>query len=108
MRKIDAIRQRKSIERAAALQSDDDALMNIYLYPKWEKDIDVSIGERYRYEDVLYKCIQTHDTQANWTPVLAPALWTVVSLKDWPEWVQPIGVQDSYMIDDKVSHNDKH
>lgn len=108
MKRIDAIRYRKSIEKAAALQSDEDALNNIYLYPKWTEDIDVSVGDRYRDNDTLYKCIQGHHTQSDWRPHLTPALWTVVSLDEWPEWKQPIGAQDAYMADDKVSHNDKH
>ena len=108
MRRIDAMRFRRTIERAAALQSDEDALDNISLYPKWREDIDVSVGDRYRDDDTLYKCVQGHHTQSDWQPHLTPALWTVVSLDEWPEWKQPIGAQDAYMADDKVSHKNKH
>ena len=108
MKISEAIRYRKSIESAAALQTDEAALENIYLYPKWEVGLSISIGDRYRYEDTLYKCVQAHTTQNEWTPDITPALWTVVSLEEWPEWVQPVGAQDSYAKDDKVSHNDKH
>lgn len=108
MTRKDAEAYRSSIEDAAALQSDEKALENIYLYPKWEADIDVALGDRYRDEDTLYKCIQAHTTQESWPPHLTPALWSVVSLDEWPEWVQPLGSEDAYHQGDKVSHNDIH
>lgn len=108
MKRQEALRYRESIEQAAALQSDEQALENIYLYPQWEADKAVQVGERYRYGDTLYKCVQAHTTHADWTPDVTPALWVVVSLDEWPEWVQPTGAQDAYAKDAKVSHNDKH
>lgn len=108
MNRAEALSYRKSIEAAAALQSDEAALENIYLYPKWGADLDVALDDRYRDEDTLYKCIQPHHTQADWPPHLTPALWVAVSLDEWPEWVQPLGSEDAYRIGDKVSHNDKH
>lgn len=108
MKRQEALRYRESIEQAAALQSDEQALENIYLYPQWEAGILVSMYERYRYGETLYKCVQAHTTQSDWTPDATPALWVVVSLDEWPEWVQPTGASDAYAKDAKVSHNDKH
>lgn len=103
-----ALAYRRTIEAAAALQSDEAALENIYLYPQWEAGKEATLGVRWRYEDALYKCVQAHTTQADWTPDITPALWTVVSLDEWPEWVQPIGASDAYNQGDKVSHIGKH
>ena len=108
MTRAEALAYRQSIEQAAALQSDEKALENIYLYPLWEANMVVQVGERYRYGDTLYKCVQTHTTQADWTPDVTPALWVVVSLDEWPEWVQPTGAHDAYNQGDKVSHLEKH
>ena len=36
-----------------------------------------------------------------------PALWVVVSIDEYPEWVQPTGAHDAYNIGDKVTHNGK-
>jgi hypothetical protein len=108
MKRQEALRYRESIEQAAALQSDEKALENIYLYPSWKEGLSVKVDERYRYGDTLYKCVQAHTTQADWTPDITPALWVVVSLDEWPEWVQPTGAQDAYAKDAKVSHNGKH
>ena len=108
MKRKEAWAYRRSIEAAAALQSDEKALENIYLYPLWEAGKAVQVGERYRYGETLYKCVQAHTTQSDWTPDKTPALWTVVSLDEWPEWVKPTGAQDAYMQGDKVSHLEKH
>lgn len=108
MKRKEAWSYRRSIEAAATLQSDEKALENIYLYPLWESDKAVQVDERYRYGENLYKCVQAHTTQSDWTPDKTPALWIVVSLDEWPEWVQPTGAQDAYAKDAKVSHNGKH
>ena len=108
MTREEALAYRHTIENAAALQTDEAALENIYLYPVWKADLEVQVGERYRYGETLYKCVQAHTTQEGWTPDLTPALWSVVSLDEWPAWVQPTGAQDAYAQGDKVSHNDKH
>ena len=107
MKRKEAWAYRRSIEAAAALQSDEKALENIYLYPSWKEDLSVKVGERYRYGETLYKCVQAHTTQVDWTPDVTPAMWTVVSLDEWPEWVQPIGAHDAYNQGDKVSHLEK-
>ena len=99
---------RHKIEHAAALQTDEDALQSIDFFPKWEPYINVSVGERYKYNKVLYKVIQAHTTQADWTPDKVPALFTVVSVDEWPEWVQPTGSGDAYMKGDKVTFDGEH
>ena len=108
MTRQEALAYRQTIENAAALQSDEQALENIYLYPSWKEDLSVKVDERYRYGETLYKCVQAHTTQAEWTPDVTPALWAVVSLEEWPEWVQPTGAQDAYNTGDKVFHNGEH
>lgn len=108
MTRQEALEYRRKIETAAAQQSDELALESIELFPKWVAGISVAVGERYQYNGVLYRVVQPHTTQPDWTPDITPALWTVVSLEEWPEWVQPTGAQDAYMKGDKVSHNGKH
>ena len=85
---------------------DATALNAISLYPHWTVDLSVSVGDRYQYGEVLYRCVQAHTTQADWTPLMTPALWVVVSLEDFPQWVQPTGGHDAYNTGDKVTHKD--
>ena len=108
MKRADALRFRQTIEAAAALQDDSAALDNIFLYPSWQAGLSVRVGDRYRYEEKLYKVVQAHTTQADWVPSTTPALFAEVSVEEWPEWVQPTGAQDAYNSGDKVSHNNKH
>lgn len=108
MKREQAIKYRRTIEAAAALQTDAAALDNIYLYPKWVPALPVAVGDRYRYGDSLYKCNQAHTTQADWTPDKTPALWTAVSLDEWPEWKQPAGAADAYNKGDKVTFEGEH
>lgn len=99
---------RQYIEKAAISLSDEDALEAVELYPAWKSGTAYTVDERIRYGQTLYRCVQAHTSQDDWTPDKTPALWTVVSLDEWPEWIQPTGAQDAYRIGDKVSHNDKH
>lgn len=87
--------------------SDEAALEAISLFPHWKEDEAVAVGDRKQYNGLLYKCIQAHTTQADWQPDATPALWVVVSLEEWPEWVQPTGAHDAYAKDAKVKHNGK-
>lgn len=67
--------------RAARLTVDDEtALTGKELYPVWAENISVSVNDRYQYNDKLYKCVQAHTTQADWTPDVTPALWTVIDV----------------------------
>ena len=99
---------RKLIVKASVSLSDEDALSGVELFPEWKSGKEYAVGDRYRYKMVLYRCVQAHTSQDDWAPDVTPALWVVVSLDEWPEWVQPTGAHDAYNTDDKVSHNEKH
>lgn len=99
---------RRKIELASAWTDDADALEMVELFPAWTVGRSVIVGERLRYENQLYKCVQAHVTQADWTPDKTPALWVKVSVEEWQQWVQPTGTADAYNTGDKVSHNGKH
>ena len=69
---------RSYIEKAAASLDDNDAVNAVKLFPTWTIGIAVTVGERYQYADKLYKVVQAHTTQADWTPDATPALWAVI------------------------------
>ena len=103
-----AYQLRRMITKAAVSLSDEDALISVELFDPWEPDTAYAVDDRRREGMTLYKCVQAHTSQAGWEPSKTPALWTEVSLDEWPEWKQPIGAQDAYRVGDKVSHNEKH
>ena len=99
---------RALIVKASQSLDDESALQGIELFPLWKDDSEYSLGDRIRYKDVLYKCVQAHTSQPSWTPDLTPALWVRVSIDEFPEWIQPLGSEDAYRLGDKVSHLEKH
>lgn len=99
---------RALIESLAITLDDATALTGVELFPAWATDTAYAVGDRVQYNGVLYKCIQAHTSQADWMPDATPALWVIVSVEEWPEWIQPTGAHDAYDKDAKVSHNGKH
>ena len=67
-------------EKIVSTFTDENALKVIELYPKWTEGVAVSAGGRYQFNDRLYKCVQAHTTQADWTPDVTPSLWTVIDV----------------------------
>ena len=89
--------------------TDEQALKVPSLYPAWKPGIDYRAGDRVQHRGVLYKVLQAHTSQADWTPDATPALFAKVLIPDEtiiPEWVQPDST-NPYMKGDKVLHNGK-
>ena len=107
MTRMKAKQLRQLIEQLAVTLDDETALTGVELFPMWAIDIAYAIGDRVQHGGTLYKCVQAHISQADWTPDATPALWVVVTVEEWPEWVQPTGAQDAYAKGSKVTHNGK-
>ena len=99
---------RKLIEQLAVTLDDETALTGVELFPMWATDTAYAVVDRVQHGGILYKCVQAHTSQADWTPDATPALWVTVSLDEYPEWVQPTGAHDAYNTGDKVSYNGNH
>ena len=108
MTKAEALKYRTIIEMGAQTLDDGVALTVKNLYPEWVSGQTYTVGYKLTYNGELYKCVQAHTAQADWTPDATAALWVVVSLDEYPEWVQPTGAHDAYNKGDKVSYNGKH
>lgn len=98
------------IEKTAVNLTDEEAITGVELFPKWSEAASYQTGDRVRYDDILYKCLQSHNSQSSWTPPDAPSLWVRIDdpSVEFPEWIQPVGATDAYPIGAKVSHNEKH
>ena len=99
---------RPYIEKASVSLADEDALQAVELFPQWVVGRAYAVDERLQYKNVLYRVVQAHTSQADWTPDITPALFVVVSLDEWPEFVQPTGAHDAYNKGDKVTFEGKH
>lgn len=104
-----AIALRKLIEKLSADLPDSEAYTAPELFPMWTLK-DYAQGDRVQYQGLLYKCLQAHTAQADWTPDTAVSLWVRVDdpSVEFPDWRQPTGAHDAYAKGDKVSHNGKH
>lgn len=102
----------KIIEAIVTLResaNDTDALNAVALYPAWRDGVEYKTGQRVRHDGTLYKVLQDHTSQADWTPDVAPSLFAKVLIPDpetIPEWQQPDST-NPYSAGDKVTHNGK-
>ena len=89
--------------------TDEQASKASALYPKWKVGTDYQKDERVLYNDILYKVLTGHTSQADWAPDAAPSLFAKVLIPDKnviPEWEQPEST-NPYGKGDKVTHNGK-
>ena len=91
--------------------TDDAVALKIQeFYDEWNVDVNVTVGQYIRYEDVLYKVLTAHTTQANWTPSETPSLFAKVLIDPSGEtildWEQPDST-NPYMKGDKVKYEGK-
>lgn len=81
------------------------------LFPQWDgAGVDYIKGDRVRYRGLLYRVLQPHTSQADWTPDAAVSLFVRIDdpADEWPEWRQPAGAHDAYAKGAKVSYSGRH
>lgn len=93
----------------------DEAAMEIAtVYPEWATDTVYTVGMFVVYgengvgDPQLYRCVQAHTSQSDWTPDVVPALWVAIGLApdEVPVWSRPTGAHDAYNIGDRVHYPD--
>lgn len=98
------------LEELAPTLSDEQAASVTVVYPEWTMTGVYETGDRVRYSDGFYKCIQGHTAQADWYPPAASSLWTsiidasILPIDDVPLWQQPDST-NPYMTGDKVTYD---
>lgn len=91
------------------MATDEMSLQVPNLYPTWRAEVEYALNDRVLYNDVLYKVLQAHTSQTDWTPDVSHSLFAKVLIPDEnviPEWEQPEST-NPYMIGDKVMYNGK-
>lgn len=104
---------REAMDVAGALLDEETALECVRLYRPWEIGKAYQVGEYLTYgqngvgDPQLYKVVQAHTPQADWTPDNTPALYDAIGLDDsgYPLWSQPTGAHDAYNTGDIVNYN---
>ena len=93
----------------AVTLDDETAVLVPNLFEMWSDSKHYEKDERVTYNGTLYKCLQAHDAQADWTPTDVSSLWAKVlpgQSGEIGEWEQP-GSTNGYKTGDKVTHNGK-
>lgn len=104
---------RRAVQLFAASLSEESAMEVATLYDKWAvgKTYEAGVFLRYGTNGVgdpqLYKVVQAHTSQADWTPDATSTLYTPIGLDEggYPVWSQPTGVHDAYNTGDIVNYN---
>lgn len=73
-----AYTMRSVIEDSVTALDDETAATVPSLFTPWTVGEAVEVGDRRYYAHRLYKVVQAHTTQADWTPDVTPALWAVL------------------------------
>ena len=108
--KAQALAMRAIIEANSKQATDEEAARAPFIFPAWSGDgVQYHAGDRVQFNGKAYRVLQSHTSQAAWTPAAAPSLFAEILIPDpetIPEWIQP-GSTNPYMKGDKVRHNGK-
>ena len=114
MNRLQAAEQiRKVLQMYAASLSDEQAMEVPVIFDTWAPDKAYIEGQFLTYgmngvgDPQLYKVVQAHTSQADWTPDVSASLFTAIGLDDsgYPVWAQPTGAHDAYNNGDIVNYN---
>lgn len=77
--------------------TDDQAIAVKVIYPVWSSDsVQYAVDYKVLHDDILYKCISAHTSQADWAPGVALSLWTAVETGEHAGTLEdPIPVPDT-------------
>lgn len=106
---------RKALQLFAASLTEEQAMEIATVYPAWKEGKRYAAGGFLTYgentvgDPQLYKVVQEHTSQADWTPDKTPSLYVAIGLdeKGYPVWSQPTGAHDAYNKGDIVDYNGK-
>lgn len=104
---------RKALQMFAQTLTDEQAMEIATVYPAYEVGKAYSADELFTYgvNDVgdpqLYRVVQAHTSQSDWTPDATPSLYAPIGLnpQGYPKWSRPTGAHDAYNTGDIVDYN---
>lgn len=114
MNRLQAAEQlRKALQMFASTLDDEKAMEVAMVFDPWVSGKSYKAGEFVTYgvnsvgDPQLYKVVQDHASQNDWTPDNADSLFIAIGLDDsgYPIWSQPTGAHDAYNTGDIVNYN---
>jgi hypothetical protein len=113
-KKLQAAEQfRRALQMFAMSLTEEKAMEIATVYDAWEVGKEYAVDTFLRYgengvgDPQLYKVVQAHTSQADWTPDKTASLYVPIGLNDsgYPVWSKPTGAHDAYNIGDIVDYN---
>lgn len=103
----------KALQMFCQSLTDEQALEVATVYPKYEVGRAYKVDEMFTYgtnevgDPQLYRVVQAHTSQADWTPDATASLYVPIGLNSagYPVWSQPTGAHDAYNAGDIVDYN---
>ena len=103
----------RALQMFAQTLTSDEALEIATIYPPYVVGKSYAVGEFLTYgknevgDPQLYKVVQAHTSQENWTPDATPSLYEPIGLNSegYPVWSKPSGAHDAYNTGDIVDYN---
>lgn len=114
MNRLQAAEQlRKALQMFVQSLDDEKAMEFVAVFDSWQVNKLYAVGDYLTYgtngvgDPQLYKVVQAHTSQADWTPDVAVSLYDAIGLDDagYPVWSQPTGAHDAYNKGDIVNYN---
>jgi hypothetical protein len=114
MNRIQAAEQmRRALQMFCTTLSDEQAMEVVAVFDPWQIGKSYAVGDYLTYgqngvgDPQLYKVVQAHTSQKDWTPDKATSLYDAIGLDDsgHPVWSQPTGAHDAYNKGDIVNFN---
>ena len=104
---------RRALQMFAQSLTDEKAMEIATVYPVYEVGKAYEANELFVYgknnvgDPQLYRVVQAHTSQENWTPDATPSLYTPIGLTDagYTVWSKPTGGHDAYNTGDVVDYN---
>jgi len=110
MTQDEARQLRRLLERQTDSMDDDTILDFPAFVEQWQNATAYEAGKRLYYNGTVYKVLQAHTSQSDWTPDTASSLFAAIlpgqDGTEIGEWVQPDST-NPYAKGDKVTHNGK-
>ena len=112
-----ALELRKALQMFLAtldVETQSESILEVpSVFPKWKAGKVYKVKEVFRYgvnavgDAQLYQVLQEHTSAEEHTPDTATSLYKAIGVTEdgIPEWVQPVGSTDAYMMGDVVSYN---
>lgn len=99
---------RATVDALIHSMTDEEAIASQVLFPNWQSGKSYALNERVRYDGKLYKVLQAHTSQDDWTPDVAVSLFACLLIDEEggtvQEWVQPDST-NGYSAGDQVMYN---